>query len=442
MNEDHAQSNAQRADALDAFLDAYRTGERVRPEIPEARLAAELVDLAASLQLAEPKPQPIPPSTPPSITRSGEKEDRPMIARHPQPMHSFSLPLVAVLLLCFFIGALLLPLTNQPSLAPPVQEQTRLPIPVGGRLSTLDPTALNQMRNAGMEWVVFQVEYSQTASDAIIDSTRELIDEAHLQDFRVWITLSRGRSTEASGEIFTPEDGFDAYAQTAGQIAALGADAIQVWAEPNLSVSWPDQQLDPANYVDLLGLSYEAIKAANPETLVISAAPAPTGAQADFGSDQIWNDDLFYQAIASFGAADYADCIGVNYVQGVLAPTLTEGDPRDNYATRYFVPMIQRAGAAFRESGLPLCLSEYGYLAGEGESLPTMFAWANRTTVAQQAEWLAQGIQTAAELSSVRIQMIMLYRVDPTGDSVEDGYAIIREDGSCPACDAIAALKQ
>ena len=40
------------ADALDAFLSAYQSGEPVTPATPEAELAADLVDLAASLRSA------------------------------------------------------------------------------------------------------------------------------------------------------------------------------------------------------------------------------------------------------------------------------------------------------------------------------------------------------------------------------------------------------
>jgi hypothetical protein len=444
----------QQAEALDAFLNAYHEGEHVRPQTPEARLAADLVDLAASLNITEPMAQAQPPANPsttsPSFNRLKEKEDRLMIAKRHYTAQSMSLPLVAALLLFLLVGVLVFPSITLPSLVPlasssnvvpPVQDQPRLPIPVGGVLSGIDPTMLDQMRSAGMEWAAFQLEYRESDHNAILETARTRIERAHEQGFRAWITLSSGRNTEPS-EAFSPEADFDQYAELVGKIAALGADAIQVWAEPNLSVSWPDQQLEPSNYVELLRLSSEAIKAANPETLVISAAPAPTGAQAAFGSEQIWNDDLFYQAMASFGAADYADCIGVNYLEGVLDPVSSEGDPRDNYPTRYFVPMIQRAAAAFRESRLPLCLTEYGYLAGEGELLPDGFEWAVTTTVEQQAEWLAQGIQTAAQLSSVRVQMAIIYRIDQTGDPVEDGYAIVREDGSCPACDTIAALKQ
>jgi hypothetical protein len=429
-----------RAEALSDFLDDYVAGEQILPHTPEARLAAELADLAASLQLAEPPAQPIPSPTPPSFSRPIEKEDRPMIARHSQPARSFSLPFVAVLAL-FMLVAALLPFTNQPAASPPFDDPARLPLPVGGYLSSAEPGAMRLMRDAGMEWVAFHLNYSAAENDALRASARALIDSAHAQGFRAWVTLGKSFRSEL-GEAFTPEDGFELYAQTAGEIAALGADAIQIWEEPNLSLSWFDEKIDPAIYVDLLRQASEAINAANPQTLVVSAPPAPTSAQAAFGSDSIWNDDIYYQAMASLGAAEYIDCVGVRYTEGVVAPDLAEGDPRDNYPTRYLVPMIQRGAAAFRESGLPICLSEYGYLAGEGELLPDGFEWTVTTNATEQAEWLAEGIQIAAQLSSVRVQMVLIYRVDPTGETVWDSFAIIRPDGSCPACEAIAALKQ
>lgn len=435
MNEEKKQ-----ADALSEFLDAYIAGEKKPPQTPEAELAADLANLASTLNIADPKPQPIHSSTPPSFTRLLDKEDHPMIARHSQPAQSFSLPLVAVLALLLFVAALL-PFANQPAAAPPIDDPARLPLPVGGYLSSADPAAMRLMRESGMEWVAFQLNYSATENEALLDSAREKINAGHEQGFRVWITLGKGLRSEL-GEAFTPEDGFELYAHTAGEIATLGADAIQIWEEPNLSVSWSDEKIDPAIYVELLRQSSEAISAANPQTLVVSAPPAPTSAQGTFGSDSIWNDDVYYQAMASLGAADYIDCVGVRYIEGVVEPAVIDGDPRDNYPTRYFVPMIQRGAGAFRESGLPICLSEYGYLAGEGERLTDGFEWAATTSAAEQAEWLAEGIQIAAQLSSVRIQMVLIYRVDRTGENVADGFAIIRPDGSCTTCDAIAALKQ
>ena len=48
-----------------------------------------------------------------------------------------------------------------------------------------------------------------------------------------------------------------------GIAAALGADAIEVWNEPNLDREWPTGQISGAGYVRLLQASHAAIKGAN-----------------------------------------------------------------------------------------------------------------------------------------------------------------------------------
>ncbi len=60
-------------------------------------------------------------------------------------------------------------------------------------------------------------------------------------------------------------------------MAAAGADAIEVWNEPNIDREWPNGQVNGANYTQLLAKAYNAIKGANPGTMVVSAALAPTG---------------------------------------------------------------------------------------------------------------------------------------------------------------------
>jgi hypothetical protein len=59
--------------------------------------------------------------------------------------------------------------------------------------------------------------------------------------------------------------------------------------------------------------------------------------------------------------------------------------------------------------------------------------------VAEQAQWLGQAVSSAA--GDNRVQMIVVYNVDftnydPQGDP-QAGYAIIRPDGGCPACDTL-----
>jgi len=122
---------------------------------------------------------------------------------------------------------------------------------------------------------------------------------------------------------------------------------------------------------------------------VITGAPAPTGAEGAFGLSRVWNDDRYYLGMANAGAADFTDCIGVHYNEGIIPPQQQGGDPRQpDYPTRYLPLMMQRAAFPFRSNPKPICFTELGYLSPEGfDSLPSGFAWAANTSVAEQSEW-------------------------------------------------------
>ena len=70
--------------------------------------------------------------------------------------------------------------------------------------------------------------------------------------------------------------------------------------------------------------------------------------------------------------------------------------------------------------------------------LPGGFTWAANTTVAQQAQWLGEAVSLARASGQVRLMFI--WNLDKTGIWGHDpmgGYAIVRPDGSCPACDSL-----
>ena len=52
--------------------------------------------------------------------------------------------------------------------------------------------------------------------------------------------------------------------------------AYEIWNEPNLDREWGDKTPDPAAYTRMLKDSYQAIKAADPQALVVSAGMSPT----------------------------------------------------------------------------------------------------------------------------------------------------------------------
>jgi len=86
-----------------------------------------------------------------------------------------------------------------------------------------------------------------------------------------------------------------------------------------------------------------------------------------------------------------------------------------------------------------------GYLSPEGYGpLPTSFNWAANVDVQEQSTWLAQAIQITANFEAMPALIVIVWNID--FDNYENdpqaGYAIIRPDGTCPACDTIAALEE
>jgi hypothetical protein len=279
-----------------------------------------------------------------------------------------------------------------------------------------------------MRWVKVQLTMGQSATG--------LIAEAHAAGFKILFSVIGDKSQVMNSSYQ------DQYAAYVGSLAAAGADAIEIWNEMNIDREWPAGQINGANYVPLLSRSYNAIKTANGNTIVISGALAPTGFFGAAGcTSQGCNDDTYVQQMAAAGAGNYADCIGVHYNEGVVSPRQSSGDPRDSYPTRYYGTMLNRAIAPFGNK--QACFTELGYLSPEGlGSLPGGFAWGADTSVAEQAQWLAEAAVLSA--SSGRVRLMIVFNVDFTtwGSDPQAGYAIMRPGGSCPACTALAGVLQ
>ncbi|MGB1288865.1 MAG: hypothetical protein ACPG7F_20195, partial [Aggregatilineales bacterium] len=286
------------------------------------------------------------------------------------------------------------------------------------------------MQRSGMRWMKYQVRYllGQGPGDAV-----QAINAARGSGFKILIgAVGLPREMASMGGAYNRE-----FANWAAQVAAAGADAIEVWNEPNLAREWPEGQISGGNYTNLLRETYIAVKAANPSTIVISGAPAPTGAEAAFPG-KVVNDDRFLREMVAAGSLQYTDCVGLHYNEGIVSPTQNSGDPRDNFYSRYMGTILN---LYWNITGgqRPICITELGYLTREGyPDLPGSFSWAGATTVQQQAAWLAQAVSLASQ--SGQVSMLIVWNVDFTvyGGDPQGGYAIIRPGGACPACDALA----
>lgn len=284
------------------------------------------------------------------------------------------------------------------------------------------------MQYAGMTWVKKQHKWSPGDPP---EAVAGMINEAHAAGMKILLSIP--------GQLYPSSIDFESYTNFLGGVAALGPDAIEVWNEMNIEREWPLGQIDPASYVNnMLRPAYQKIKAANPNVMVITGAPAPTGFFG--GCSGAGCDDAPYVAgMMAAGAGSVSDCIGVHYNEGLMPPSATSGDPRGagGHYTRYFQGMINAYAGAGAGA---LCFTELGYLSGEEwGTLPAGFLWKApyNLTVAEHAQYLAEAVRVGVQ--SGRVRMIIVFNVDfkTFGDDPQAGYAMIRPNGSCPACETL-----
>jgi len=295
------------------------------------------------------------------------------------------------------------------------------------------------MRTAGMTWVKEQVrwERGETADKA----ARGAVEAARTNNMKILIgSVGWNYEMLQAGSL---DAYFAEFADYLRGVAALGPDAIEVWNEPNLDREWLNGEIDGGTYTRLLRVAYDAIKSVNPNVMVISAAPAPTGFFAGGCTAQGCDDDVFLRQMAAAGAANYMDCIGAHFNEGVVSPSATTGDPRGSHHS-YYLPTLMSIYRSIFNDAKPLCFTEIGYVTDEGLStaLPASFGWAANNTLQGQADFLSEAVRVLR--SSGRVEMIIIWNVNFTGvgDDPRGAFAIIRPDGSCPACPRLAEAAQ
>jgi hypothetical protein len=172
--------------------------------------------------------------------------------------------------------------------------------------------------------------------------------------------------------------------------------AYQVWNEPNLSREWGLRPPNPAEYTELLRVCYEAIKAADPAAIVISAGLAPTGTS----SPEAMPDTDFLRGMYAAGAADYFDVLGLNApgygAPPELDPAEAERDPQYGggrwFAFRH-VEDMRALMVAEGDGAKQVAILEMGWTLDQVNPEYAWYAVDEQT----QADYLVRAYQYAAD---------------------------------------------
>jgi hypothetical protein len=199
--------------------------------------------------------------------------------------------------------------------------------------------------------------------------------------------------------------------------------AYEIWNEPNLSYEWGYLTPDPVAYTQMLQVAYTAIKAADPDALVITGGLSTAGD----GSPTAYGDLDFLRGMYGAGAKGYFDAFGSHPYAFGRSPH--EIDPWGLSLSR--VQEQHQVMVAHGDGDTPIWITELGWVLqnnwdlGEHENISV--------TEEQQAQYLRQ-TYPKVQRDWVFVEAIFLFNLDfsttpwyPASEPMR-WYAIINPD--------------
>lgn len=221
----------------------------------------------------------------------------------------------------------------------------------------------------------------------------------------------------------------------------------QIWNEPNLAREWCDKRPSPAEYAQMLRTAYTALKAADPDAMVIAAGMSPTGTN----SEQAMPDDMFYEELykAMGGkSAGYFDVLGVHAAGFKAAPEVSPDEAAANKelygGERFFtfrrVEDIRKIMVKYGDTDKQMAVLEFGWTS---DKVNPAYAW-HAVTEEQKADYIVRAFQYAKKNWSPWMGvMSLIYIADPDWKPETEQYwwAITEPNGTPrPAFNALKAM--
>lgn len=342
---------------------------------------------------------------------------------------------------------------------------------VGDPISTMDTV----QKQLDLDWVKMQIQWwlvhpSPDASQWFFYDG--VIDEAANHNLNLMVSVVGSPEwTRAANNHIGPPDDYGEYANFLTELINRHPgkiDAIEVWNEQNLDREWQTSSgINPEEYVRFLQVAYDAIKAADPDIIVISGALSPTGP----GDWVRWADDFEYmdRALAA-GMLNYADCVGAHHNGYNIPPDVIVEDtnslpeaqtanfrgPFDNQYTDGQVNHLwtfkstidgyaQRIEAY--DPNMKLCVTEFGWASSEGyDAPPEGFEFALDNTLEEQAQYIVQAFQQMHASGDVWLAFLFNYDFGNKGSGPQDDpvpYSIVDINGvPRPAFGAVADMEK
>jgi hypothetical protein len=224
--------------------------------------------------------------------------------------------------------------------------------------------------------------------------------------------------------------------------------AYKIWNEQNLHYEWGNEPLSAARYVQLLCHAYNAIKAADPNAIVVSGALTPTG--VNDGSRAI-DDVVYLRQMYANGLRGCSNAIGAHPSGFNNPPTVGAGwsNPEEpqfkGHRSFYFrgtMEAYRNVMAAAGDAGKKIWVTEFGWACTEnmGAGPAGGYEYAAQNTEAEQAQYLVDAFNMAKRWGWVGPMFVWNLNFAPIAGPADEksAFCLVRPDWSPrPAYEAL-----
>jgi LysM repeat protein len=277
-----------------------------------------------------------------------------------------------------------------------------------------------QISSLGMRWVKQQVnwrDFEPTKGQIDFTTLDQIVNTLRAGNLNILFTVTTSpawaRSYKAEDG---PPDNLADYGAFVGALAARYAGQVQayeIWSDPNIRLYWScsnslqDMSYCGTKYIDLLRVSYQAVKAADPAAVVVSAGLAPNGYNDINGiSDRVFLTELYKQ-----GLADVSDAVGAHPDGWANPPDATCCNPPEGVTSHYESPTFyfrntlndyRQIMVNSGDSSTAIWVTRFGWGSSEDSQPPSQnYIYVSYTSLAEQATYETRAFQLGVELGFI-----------------------------------------
>jgi spore germination protein YaaH len=316
---------------------------------------------------------------------------------------------------------------------------------------------IGHIKTLGFGWVKFQMSWKDVESNPgnyNWGPWDQLVDAFHANGIQILLSIPKSpdwaRPVDDDKSVEGPPQDLNLYAAFVANVAGRyrgRVQAIEIWNEQNL---WYEAggmgRISAANYVQMLQLSYIAIKAVNPEMIVVSGGLTPAGNVGEAAVDDI---DYLRQMYAQ-GAQGFFDALGA-HPSGYNCPAKADWRVVSDSTAVNFRGTFDNRHHSWCFRGTLEGYREVMVANGDGDKkiIPTEFGWAadnkpkpgyeyaQDNTYEEQAQWIVEAFQQGKEWGWVGSMFLwnLDYGITAPGTELAS-FGIINR----PAYDALVGL--